>query len=110
LSIGIVTLGLTFTVKILEAAEPANWSLPFESGVKSFVPTQSTNFIQNIQNYQTLLPASWRGYTPIEQAYWAGKLGRSRIRVHGSGEFPSFFANNSRFPQSAGWNPAIGCL
>ena len=30
--------------------------------------------------------------------------------MHGSGEFPSFFANNSRFPQSAGWNPAIGCL
>ena len=84
--------------------------LPFESGVKSFVPTQSTNFIQNIQNYQTLLPPSWRAYTPIEQAYWAGKLGRSLIRVHGSGEFPSFFANNSRFPQSAGWNPAIGCL
>jgi hypothetical protein len=84
--------------------------LPFESGVKSFVPTQSTDFIQNIQNYQTLLPPSWRGYTPIEQAYWAGQLGRSLIRVHGSGEFPSFFANNSRFPQSAGWNPAIGCL
>jgi len=84
--------------------------LPFESGVKSFIPTQAGNFIQNLQNYQTLLPPSWRGYGPMEQTYWAGKLGRSLIRVHGSGEFPSFFANNNRFPQSYGWNPAIGCL
>lgn len=84
--------------------------LPFESGVESFLPAQSTQFSNTLQNYQTLLPPTWRGYAPIEQAYWAGNLGRSLIRVHGSGEFPTFFANNSRYPQSYGWNPAIGCL
>jgi hypothetical protein len=84
--------------------------LPIEPGVKSFFPPQSEPFFNNLQNYQTLLPPSWRGYAPIEQAYWAGNLGRSLIRVHGSGELPTFFANNSRYPQSYGWNPAIGCL
>lgn len=84
--------------------------LPFELGVKSFVASQSAQLSNNIQHYQNLLPPSWRGFAPIEQAYWAGNLGRSLIRVHGSGEFPSFFANNSRYPQSYGWNPAIGCL
>jgi hypothetical protein len=80
--------------------------LPFEAGVRQFFPQQSPTLAQ----YQTLLPPSWRHYFPIQQSYWAGLLGRSLIRIHGSGEFPSFFVNNERFPQSWGWNPAIGCL
>lgn len=84
--------------------------LPYEAGVQSFLPTQARQISLNLAAYQNLLPPSWRGYAPIEQAYWAGKLGRSLIRIHGSGEFPTFFANNERFPQSYGWNPAIGCL
>ncbi len=84
--------------------------LPYEAGVKSYLPTQTGQMPLDLSSYQNLLPPSWRGYAPVEQAYWAGKLGRSLIRIHGSGEFPTFFANNQRFPQSYGWNPAIGCL
>jgi len=80
--------------------------LPFEAGVRHFFPQQPPT----LTYYQTLLPPSWRNYFPIQQSYWAGALGRSLIRIHGSGEFPSFFVNNERFPQSWGWNPAIGCL
>jgi len=46
----------------------------------------------------------------MQQTYWAGKAGRGLFRIHGSGESIDFFTNNQRYPDSAGWNPAIGCL
>jgi hypothetical protein len=78
--------------------------VPFESDARQFLPNPS------LMTYQTLLPPTWRNYFPIQQSYWAGKAGRGEFRIHGSGEAPSFFSNNSRYPASAGWNPAIGCL
>ncbi|MGL5035969.1 MAG: hypothetical protein ACRC6M_19465 [Microcystaceae cyanobacterium] len=84
--------------------------MPFEAGIKAFIPSQTSTFPNNLADYQSLLPPSWQNYLPMHQSYWAGKLGRSLIRIHGSGEFPTFFVNNNRFPQSYGWNPAIGCL
>ncbi|WP_353673448.1 hypothetical protein [Synechocystis sp. LKSZ1] len=84
--------------------------LPLESGVQAFRPGQGGTFPKTLTEYQTLLPSSWRDYFPIQQSYWAGRLGRSLIRIHGSGELPDFFANNRRFPDSYGWNPAIGCV
>lgn len=84
--------------------------MPFESGVQNFIATQPDQMIGDLNSYYSLLPSSWRQYAPIAQTYWAGRLGRSLIRIHGSGESTSFFVNNQRFPQSDGWNPAIGCL
>ncbi|MBJ7900691.1 MAG: hypothetical protein GC158_12415 [Cyanobacteria bacterium RI_101] len=78
--------------------------------LKVFLPQEDARFAPSLAQYQTLLPPRWREYFPLQQSYWAGRLGRSLIRIHGSGEFPDFFANNRRFPQSWGWNPAIGCL
>jgi hypothetical protein len=77
--------------------------LPFEDGANRPLP-------RKLEAYQSLFPNSWRGYFPMEQTYWAGKIGRGLIRIHGTGEAENFFASSGRFPASYGWNPAIGCL
>jgi len=84
--------------------------MPLEAGVKTFVPPNIMQLTPNIASYQSLLPPTWRDYFPIQGTFWAGQLGRSLIRIHGSGEDLSFFAGNQRFQDSYGWNPAIGCL
>lgn len=87
-----------------------NLFIPFESGVKAFVPQEVGTLKGGLAAYRQLLPPSWRRYFPIEQSYWAGKLGRGLFRIHGTGEAMDFFKDNRRHPLSAGWNPAIGCF
>jgi len=82
---------------------------PFEPGVKAFLPNRPGQIV-GLSAYQSLLPPAWRNDFSMQQSYWAGKAGRGLFRVHGSGEAPAFFTNNSRYPDSAGWNPTIGCL
>ena len=85
--------------------------LPFESGVREFLPRRKGRFTGTLKAYQALLPPSWRGYFPIQQSYWAGKMGRSLIRIHGSGEASDFFSGKALYPpDSYNWNPTIGCL
>lgn len=85
--------------------------LPFESGVREFLPRRKGRFTGSVEAYQALLPPSWRGYFPIQQSYWAGKIGRSLIRIHGSGEAPDFFSGKALYPSASyNWNPSIGCL
>jgi len=84
--------------------------VPFESGVRSFLPAQKGRFVGNLSAYQALLPPSWRNYFPIQQTYWAGKVGRSLFRIHGSGEATNFFSGKERYAASVSWNPTIGCL
>mgnify|MGYP005841964983 CR=1 FL=1 len=82
--------------------------LPFETQVKEFLPNQPGAFKAPIHHYQNLLPFSWRNHLPLQQSYWAGKLGRSLIRIHGTGFSDRYFrADTSPNP---GWNPALGCL
>lgn len=87
-----------------------NLFAPLEPGVKEFIPGRRGTLAGKIEGYNALLPPSWRNYFPIQASYWAGMFGRSLFRIHGSGEDPKFFTNNQRYPQSEGWNPAIGCL
>ena len=85
---------------------------PFESGVKAFIPGKKGRFTGGLPVYQALLPASWQNYAPMQQSYWAGKIGRSLFRIHGSGEATDFFKGKSdrSIASSANWNPALGCL
>jgi hypothetical protein len=83
---------------------------PFEPGVREFIPGRRGTLAGKLPGYNALLPPSWQNYFPIQGSYWAGLTGRSEFRIHGSGEDPGFFANNQLYPESAGWNPAIGCL
>ncbi len=86
-----------------------NLFVPSEPGVKAFLPDRPGQ-VGKLSAYQSLLPPSWRNEVSMQQSYWAGRVGRGLFRIHGSGEAPTFFTNNSRYPKSAGWNPTIGCL
>jgi type II secretory pathway pseudopilin PulG len=84
--------------------------VPFEGGVKEFLPGRKGSFRENIQSYQALLPPSWQNYFPMQQAYWAGMSGRSLFRIHGSGEAATYFPGNRPQLENNTWSPTIGCL
>ncbi|WP_287128250.1 hypothetical protein [Candidatus Cyanaurora vandensis] len=80
--------------------------LPFEPGATQFIPGVPANTPLDLGIYRSLWPRSWQDYRPIEQSFWAGRVGRNLIRIHGSGEDPSFF-----YPQPVDLpNPTIGCI
>jgi hypothetical protein len=88
-----------------------NLYVPFESGARQFLPGRSGAFRGDLNTYRAMLPPSWRNHFPIQQSYWAGKIGRSEFRIHGTGESPDFFQGKERYPrESYNWNPTIGCL
>ncbi|WP_447640053.1 MULTISPECIES: hypothetical protein [Chitinophagaceae] len=57
-------------------------------------------------NYMQLLPQTWRTYTPIMEAFYAGKCGRSEIIMHGTTIESKYFKNEKFFPLA----PTDGCL
>lgn len=89
-----------------------NLFVPFEDGVQSFLPNQKGKFTGNLQAYQALLPPTWRNYQPILQSYWAGNVGRSLFRIHGSGAAIDFFRNKDKVVNAKyfDWNATLGCL
>jgi hypothetical protein len=87
-----------------------NLYLPFEPGAREFLPGRPGRFNGSLAAYQALLPSSWRSHWPIQQSYWAGKLGRSEFRIHGTGDAPDFFSGKESNPDSFNWNPSLGCL
>ena len=84
--------------------------VPFETGASEFLPGQKGPFTGSLEDYQALLPPSWRAYFPTQQSYWAGRIGRGLFRIHGTGEPPDYFSSQNRNPDSYNWNPTIGCL
>ena len=89
-----------------------NLFVPFEDGVSAFLPNQKGKFTGNLKAYQALLPPTWRTYAPIQQSYWAGNVGRSLFRIHGSGAAINFFSNKSAVVNAKNfeWNATLGCL
>ncbi|WP_071455507.1 hypothetical protein [Gloeomargarita lithophora] len=79
--------------------------LPFEPGVKEFFPGEP---VPTLAAYQERLPPRWRDYAPLHQSYQAGRLGRSLLRIHGTGDTPELFARPPGVDHA--WNPALGCL
>lgn len=59
-----------------------------------------------LDNYLSLLPESWRGYQPVTEAFYAGKIGRSEIIAHGTTINPEYFSNMPYYPLT----PTQGCL
>ncbi len=84
--------------------------LPFESGPNRFLPWKSGSFRGDETEYQKMWPESWRSYRPIMQSYYAGKMGRSVLRIHGTGEALDGFAIKKGYSSGLEWNPALGCL
>lgn len=79
--------------------------LPFEAdSVYWHTPYDSAQDV--LYNYLSLLPASWRNYKPIQEAYTAGKIGRSEIISHGTTIDPDYYKGQPFYPLT----PTMGCL
>ncbi len=59
-----------------------------------------------LTNYLYLLPESWRSYSPITEAFFAGKAGRTEIIAHGTTIDPEYFKDKPFYPLT----PTMGCL
>ena len=86
-----------------------NLFVPFEAGSREFLPGRPGPFVGSLESYKALLPPTWRGYAPMEQSYWAGRMGRGLFRIHGSGEAIDFFHKRPA-DAATSWNPTLGCL
>ncbi|OWQ86278.1 hypothetical protein CDN99_20825 [Roseateles aquatilis] len=59
-----------------------------------------------LDRYRALLPASWRDYAPLQEAWLAGRAGRDEMLMHGSTIDPRYYAGNRFYPGT----PSDGCL
>lgn len=67
-------------------------------------PVDST--LDSLKLYKLLLPASWRNYPPMNEAWNAGKIGRTEIIAHGTTIDPEYFKDKPYYPLT----PTMGCL
>jgi len=56
--------------------------------------------------YDTFLPASWRGYFPIKEAWLAGLAGRNEMLMHGTTINSDYYRGTSYYPGT----PSAGCM
>jgi len=81
--------------------------MPFESyWTKYFYQPPVDSVVDMLNYYLQLLPPSWRTYTPMREAYYAGKTGRTAIIAHGTTIDPEFFSSQPFYPLT----PTMGCL
>ena len=59
-----------------------------------------------LQRYLGLLPAGWRGYAPMMEAFAAGAIGRTEIIAHGTTIDPEYYKGRPFYPLT----PTMGCL
>ncbi|WP_431259727.1 hypothetical protein ACQ86G_05905 [Roseateles chitinivorans] len=60
----------------------------------------------SLDRYRSLLPASWRDYAPLQEAWLAGRAGRDEMLMHGSTIDPRYYAGSRYYPGT----PSDGCL
>jgi hypothetical protein len=80
--------------------------MPFEDRWEKFFQGLWIAGADSMQLYLQLLPASWRNYQPMREAWFAGKIGRTEIIAHGTAIDPNYFKNKSFYPLT----PTMGCL
>ncbi len=56
--------------------------------------------------YDTFLPAGWRGYFPIKEAWLAGLAGRNEMLMHGTTINSDYYRGTSYYPGT----PSAGCM
>jgi len=56
--------------------------------------------------YLALLPAAWRNWAPITEAFLAGHAGRDEILAHGNAINTAYYRNEAWYPAA----PSAGCL
>jgi hypothetical protein len=81
--------------------------LPYEVSPSVFFADSSlANVSWQKEMYASMLPASWRNYNGIYETFFAGKIGRSAIIMHGTTVDPAYYKGKSYYPQT----PSLGCL
>ena len=81
-------------------------TMPFEDSWDSYFHQPLAPGQDSLLLYKQLLPASWRNYAPIMEAWYAGKTGRSEIIAHGTTIDPEYYAGKPFYPLT----PTMGCL
>lgn len=56
--------------------------------------------------YLGFLPAQWRGYFPVREAWLAGRAGRSEMLSHGTCIDPEYYTGDPWYPNT----PSLGCM
>ncbi|MFH0733133.1 MAG: hypothetical protein V1773_01625 [bacterium] len=81
--------------------------LPYEVNSTLFLHSPYTTVPEwSLEFYKSMLPESWLNYTPILEAFYAGKAGRNEILSHGTTVDPVFYKDAPFFPNT----PTYGCL
>ena len=80
--------------------------MPFEDSLEKFFQYKWDSSIAPLTAYQDLLPASWKNYQPMTEAFYAGKIGRTEIIAHGTTIDPEYFKDKPYYPLT----PTLGCL
>lgn len=80
--------------------------IPFQSDSVYYRDLPRDISVSPLDNYKKLLPPSWQSYPPMQESFYAGKVGRRYIVVHGSTLDKGFFEGWPFYPNS----PTDGCL
>ncbi len=80
--------------------------MPYEDSLEKFFQYKWDSSIAPLSAYQDLLPASWKNYQPMTEAFYAGKIGRTEIIAHGTTIDPEYFKDKPYYPLT----PTLGCL
>jgi hypothetical protein len=80
--------------------------LPYEIDYNEFTNNAAAKGQWSFESYQKLIPYQLMSFSFMNQAYLAGKSGRSDVIIHGSTIDPEFFKGESYYPLT----PSLGCL
>ena len=80
--------------------------MPHEKTWEKFFHQPIDSTLDSLQLYQQLLPEKWKKYQPINEAWDAGKIGRTEIIAHGTTLDPEYFKDKPYYPLT----PTMGCL
>ena len=80
--------------------------IPHEKDWSKFFHQTVDSTQDSLQLYKQLLPSTWRNYSPINEAWQAGKIGRTEIIAHGTTIDPEYFKDKPYYPLT----PTMGCL
>ncbi len=80
--------------------------MPFESTWEKYFRQAWAPEQDSLILYRQLMPAVWRIYEPLMEAWVAGKAGRTEIIAHGTALDPEYFSGKPYYPLT----PTLGCL
>jgi hypothetical protein len=80
--------------------------MPHEKSWEKYFHQPFDSTLDSVQLYKDLLPLSWRNYSPMNEAWEAGKIGRTEIIAHGTTIDPEYFKDKPYYPLT----PTMGCL